>query len=553
MSERGWKNILAKAIGKPADTDQAGGSSEEQRKFAAIDLGTNSFHLVIVQLDDAGRYEIVTREKESMRLGGGGGDLDIITPDAMERGISTLTHLADLARSMDAEIRAVATSAVREARNRTDFLNRAEKECGVRVEVAPGQEEARLIYLGILQALPVYEDQILMIDIGGGSTEYLVGRGGDVLYGQSLKIGAIRLKDRFFGKEPLKKSQVRECREYVRYALTGVREEVKNRGFEIAVGSSGTAATLMEMIHHAEPARENDDLRAQVFKAKQLDRIVEEILDCPDARERARLPGLDDRRADIIVAGAIILQESFRVLGISEMSYSPFALREGIIFDTLERRRLTPRLSPDIRRSSVVHLMETVYRGGMPGMESAVHIARLSRLLFDELRGLELLGELEANDGFLLEAAGMLHNIGVLIAHSAHHKHGYYMIRHSEHLLGFTRLETETVALLARYHRKALPSKKHSEYMALPERRRKVINLLGPLLRLAVALDRGGRGRVARLRARAELNKIIFELIPADGVTAEDLEVEVWAAKLKSEWFEKVYERGTEFIVVAPS
>ena len=168
------------------------------RPIAAMDLGTNSFHLAVVQPDDQGRFEILSTEKEAVRLGSGGGDLNLILPDAMERGLTVLKRFTAISRSMNADIRAVATSAVREAKNSAEFLERVKKECGLDVEVIPGKEEARLIYLGILQCLPVYDKRVLTIDIGGGSTEYLVGKSGIPEFAVSLKLGAIRLKDRFF-------------------------------------------------------------------------------------------------------------------------------------------------------------------------------------------------------------------------------------------------------------------------------------------------------------------------------------------------------------------
>ncbi|MBL8020824.1 MAG: exopolyphosphatase, partial [Leptospirales bacterium] len=197
-----------------------------QKPIAAMDLGTNSFHLVVVQPDSQGRFEILSTEKEAVRLGSGGGDLDLILPDAMERGLVALKRFTAISRSMQAEIRAVATSAVREAKNSAEFLRQVKRECDLDVEVILGKEEARLIYLGILQCLPVYDKRVLTIDIGGGSTEYLIGKSGVPEFANSLKLGAIRLKDRFFEKGQVSERRIAECRQFIQIALTGVREEV---------------------------------------------------------------------------------------------------------------------------------------------------------------------------------------------------------------------------------------------------------------------------------------------------------------------------------------
>ena len=526
-------------------------SASENRKFAAIDIGTNSFHLVVVEVDEKGRYEILTREKEAVRLGSGAADMDFLTPEAMSRGVETLNNLIKLARSLGAEVRAVATSAVREANNRKYFLRRVEEECDLKVEVAPGQEEARLIYLGILQALPVYDNRILMMDIGGGSTEYLLGRGGVVEYSTSLKLGAIRLTERFFKSEPIRRSHIIEARKYVQVALARVEQEVRQGGYEIAVGSSGTIDTLAEMIRLQSPEHKDEELQDNEsgFTAKQLDRIVNRIFACETREERRKLDGLDDKRADIILGGAIVLQESFRVLGVKKMLFSPFALREGIIFDTLEKLNLRKRLSPDIRRFSVEQMAENFSKKGLSGVIPGRHIAKLALNILEELRKLNIVPDLSFNDAFLLECGGILHNVGLLIAHSAHHKHGYYIIKNSEMLTGFNKREIDMIALLARYHRKATPSQKHLEYMKLPEKYRKKLNILGAILRIAIGLDRGGQARVARVDLVREDLKIVFNLQPALNSlnNPEDITLELWAARMKADWLEKVLNYETEF------
>ena len=209
--------------------------------LAALDIGTNSFHLVLARSVGDERFETLTREKEVVRLGHGGGDMKELAPDAIDRGVACLRRMRGIADSYGATVRAVATSAVREAANAADFLRRAKEEADFDVEVISGVEEARLIHLGVLQAVPAYDERLLLIDIGGGSTEVLIGQQAEVLAARSFKLGAVRLTDRFFPGGTVSPKALRACRQYVRDVLSHFQREVDQLGFEVAVGSSGTA------------------------------------------------------------------------------------------------------------------------------------------------------------------------------------------------------------------------------------------------------------------------------------------------------------------------
>ena len=208
--------------------------------IAALDVGTNSFHLVVAKPTSSG-FEVVTREREVIRLGRGGGDMKEISDSAMERGVRSLVRMHEIADSHGAKLRAVATSAVREATNRADFIKRARKDAGVDLEVVSGTEEARLIHLGVLNAIGVHDQVMLVCDIGGGSTEIVVGLDDEVLFARSFKIGAVRLTDRFFTHERLHPSAVSACRHFVRSALAVVAPEVRGLGFQLAAASWSTA------------------------------------------------------------------------------------------------------------------------------------------------------------------------------------------------------------------------------------------------------------------------------------------------------------------------
>ncbi|HZX55632.1 MAG TPA: Ppx/GppA phosphatase family protein, partial [Ilumatobacteraceae bacterium] len=305
--------------------------------LAALDLGTNSFHLVVARLLENG-FEVVTREKETVRLGHGGGDMKELSADAIDRGISSLRRMQRIAASHGAApVRAVATSAVREAQNAEVFLSRARREAKVNVEVISGLEEARLIHLGVLQAVPVFDQRMLLVDIGGGSTEVLVGERGETLAARSFKLGAVRLTDRFFAGGTTSARTVSECRSYVRSMLATFEREVHELGFEVAVVSSGTAETMARIIHAAHDDTALHTFNRFEFSVNEVQAVTEGLAKKKKAEDRRSTPGLDPARADIIVAGALVLEGVADTYGIKRFVFSEAALREGVLLDTIAR------------------------------------------------------------------------------------------------------------------------------------------------------------------------------------------------------------------------
>ncbi len=465
--------------------------------IAAIDVGTNSFHLVVASVGADGHFEVLTREREPVRLGSGGEDMKRLASDAMDRGISVLGRMRRIADHAGASaVTAVATSAVREADNRGEFVSRALAEAGVDVEVVSGVEEARLIHLGVLAAVPLLDKRHLVIDIGGGSTEFVVGDGAEPLLLRSLKLGAIRLTDRFFPEGRTGKRAVRDCRIYIESFLGRLPAEIDELGFETAVGSSGTITALARMCAMRRGDRDSRTGRLS-FTAKELRSLTADLAGATTPEARLTLEGLEERRADIIVGGALLLCEAFRLLGIKRMDVSDYALREGILFEQI-RRAAAPGLDPfhrleDLRRSGVMHVANSYHED----VGHAEHIGDLALELFDGLSPLHGLGE---EDRELLEAAALLHNVGVFVSHSAHHRHSYYIIRNSEHLTGFTEREIEIIAQVARYHRKSAPKSKHPEFASLSPSDQNRVRWMAATLRVAIGLDRSDRQVVTRIR-----------------------------------------------------
>lgn len=510
--------------------------------IAAIDVGTNSFHLVVASVDADGHFEVLTREREPVRLGSGGEDMKRLTADAMDRGLAVLDRMRRIAdHAGAATVTAVATSAVREADNRGEFVARALAEAGVDIEVVSGVEEARLIHLGVLAAVPLLDKRHLVIDIGGGSTEFIVGDGAEPLLLRSLKLGSIRLTDRFFPKGQTRKRAVRECRIYIESFLGHLPAEIDELGFETAVGSSGTIMALARMCAIRRGDRESRTGRLS-FTAKELRSLTADLAGATTPERRLAIEGLEERRADIIVGGALLLSETFTLLGIKRMEVSDYALREGILFEQM-RRAAAPGLDPfhrleDLRRSGVMYVANSYHED----LGHAEHITDLALELYDGLSTLHGLGE---EDRELFEAAALLHNVGIFISHSAHHRHSYYIIRNSEHLTGFTEREIEIIAQVARYHRKSAPKSKHPEFASLASADKNKVRWMAAMLRVAIGLDRSNRQVVTRIRVTNEPResdtqrdselRLVARVSP--GV---DTSVELFTARARSELLEAV-------------
>jgi exopolyphosphatase/guanosine-5'-triphosphate,3'-diphosphate pyrophosphatase len=499
--------------------------------LAAIDVGTNSIHLIVAKVHPvAGRFTVLHKEKEVVRLGAGSTDMKYLTQRAMAKSIHTLRRFKMVADSLRAPVRAVATSAVREALNQDDFLRRVKAETGIKLEITSGFEEARLIHLGVLQALPVFKKRHLMVDIGGGSSEFLVGYQRRILYNNSLKIGAVRLTQRFFASGKKSTRAVRECEKFVRGMLNPIRRSVREHDIDLTVGTSGTIANLANIIRCRRGSDNETSLNGFAFKREELVESVEEIVAAEDVEARLDIEGLDPARADIILAGAIILREVFRELGVKEMMVSEYALREGIILDTLEHFHSGRRIKHfhDLRYSNVLHLAESLhYEKG-----HSHQVARLALRIFDQTIPLHKLGDQERE---FLEAAALLHEVGLFVSHAQHHRHSYYLVRNSE-LLGFTENEKEMIANIARYHRKSHPKTKHEGFSKLNADDQEVVRRLSAILRIADGLDRTHSEVVRDIRCRISGRTVHFAIRRS---RKSSVELELWGAERKKLLFEE--------------
>lgn len=508
--------------------------------LAALDIGTNSFHLVVARLLDNG-YEVVTREKETVRLGHGGGDMKELSADAIDRGISSMRRMQRIAAAHNAPIRAVATSAVREAENADVLLGRARREAKIDVEVISGLEEARLIYLGVLQAVPAFDQRLILVDIGGGSTEVLVGERGETLAARSFKLGAVRLTDRFFTGGATSAEAVSDCRSFIRSILATFEREVEEFGFDIAIASSGTAETIARMIH---ATRDDTSLRTFnrfEFTVAELQSITETLAKKRSSDERRATPGLDPTRADIIVAGALVLEGVADIFGIKRFVFSEGALREGVLLDTIARMQggALHHLR-DVSRRSIRALAERCD----DDLPHSAHVAALALQLFDATGSLH---GLAADAREYLEAGALLANVGLVISHSKHHLHSYYVIRNSE-LTGLTDAEIEIIAQIARYHRKSAPKAGHTEFGRLSADDQRLVRTLAGILRVAIGLDRSHDGRVRSVMAQVRGDRLVIE---AESKRGREISLELYTANERSNLLEEVLDQRVG-IVAAP-
>jgi len=507
-------------------------------RIAAIDIGTNSIHMIVVQVRPDLSFEVIDREKDMVRLGAGGLDGRSLTPTAMAAAFQTLSKFRRLAESHKVdEIVAAATSATREADNGGDFIAEVDRETGIRIRVISGTEEARLIHLAAGYGVDVGGSTAVVVDIGGGSVEVTLGTASQLALGRSFKTGVIRLTERFVQSDPLSSRDERRLVKHVNREMGGYLDQIAGRGFDRVIGTSGTILSLGAMAA-GDGAGRSDDVRNLRVPARALRRLRKRIVEA-DIQERLRMPAMDPRRADLSVAGAVLLDTVLRRLGAEEITLCDLALREGLVLDYVHRNSARIRKAeryPDVRRRSVIELGE---RCGY-WSEHAQQVARLALGMFDQTRSVHGLGERERE---LLEYGALLHDVGVHISYERHHRHSYYLIKNGD-LRGFDPRETEIIALIARYHRQATPKKSHDGYGDLPGPVRRTVRALASMVRLAEGLDRSHAQVVAGLDLFPRGDDYLARL-RATG----DAELELWAAHRHVAPLERVLGKPVRFEV----
>jgi len=533
--------------------DRLKGKNGSEFVLAAIDIGTNSIHMVIVSIDPSlPSFNIIGKEKDTVRLGDFCESTGDLTEDAMTRGVDSLKRCLQIAKSFNADdIVAVATSAVREAGNGQVFIERVRHEVGLSINLIAGKEEARRIYLGVISGMELKGKSHAIIDIGGGSTEIILGRGGPHDFLSSSKVGAVRLSSRFITTDPLSKREYEYLQAYVRGVLEPTVDSLKRKLAKTndtqaplkLIGTSGTIECLAILVAMDKTGVEPDPINGYRLTYDELTRWLGRLRKMNYA-ERLELPGMSERRAEIIVPGAMILQTAMSLLGVDQLKICERALREGVVVDWMLTHGLIEdrmEYQDSIRDRSVRKLARKYKAYGDAVAGFAVSI-------FDQTQGVvHNLGPLARE---YLWAAAMLHNSGHYISHSAHHKHSYYLIRNGG-LLGFTETEVEIIGNIARYHRKSQPKRRHENYSSLPSKHdRKLVDRLSAMLRVAVALDRARCGAISNVSSTFEAmtKTLTLHLTPTD--STNNCELELWNLEYKKAWFEAVFDVNVQAQVV---
>lgn len=492
-------------------------------RIAAIDVGSNSVHMVVAQVDPDGHFRVLDRAKEMVGLGRHALTSKRLSSRAMDDAIQALAQFKTLAsRHGVHRYRAVATSAVREAVNGGDFVQRVKDEVGFRLRVVPGREEARLIFLGAAQAVDLRGEPALILDIGGGSVELILVANGRPAALHSVKIGVARLSETFLDRDPPTERSLRAMEAHVRETLDPLLAPLRERAVSRVVGTSGTMQALVAAAAFRLGVLTGPNLHGLEIPASAVTTLSRKLRGA-GREERLRVRGIDAKRVDLIVPGAVVAEHVLRRLKARTVVACTWALREGIIQDYVLRHTRGLEESArfaDVRRRSVARVLRRL------GYEGAhhTHVARLATRMWDQLQHAL---RLPAASRDWLEYAALLHDVGHAIGHERHPEHSYYLIVHGE-LFGFSREEIEIIGQVARHHDRKGVSKVPpdvSSPLAAPEWR--VVRGLAAILRIAEGLDRTHFGVIRDVRVRESRGTVTLRVATA----GDDVQLELWEAR----------------------
>ncbi len=498
-------------------------------RLAAIDIGSNSIHMIVIAPEPGGAsgggYRVLGREREMVRLGKTAHGRGALSESAMRDGLETLIKMTTLARLKGAEqVVAVATSAVREASNGDDFLSRVKAQTGLDVQLLTGVEEGQLIYRAVREVVDLGHGPAAIVDVGGGSTEWISTRTGEIEQVVSLALGSLRCANGLRG-DPATAASLEKLRRRIQKRL---EKEVPYGPVERLVATSGTAVCCADLIDFfaGRDWKEASSALREV-RLKDLAQLIERLRILP-RREIADLPPVGIPRSESLLAGAVLLHELVTHAGADRFQVSGQALREGLVLAALGQPIPAAREPEDLRRRQVLRLAErteSVYRHSLQS-------ARLAVRLFDVTASLHGLGSRERE---WLEYAALLHDLGYSIHYRNHHKHSFYLIFNAS-LDAFDPREMEIIAHVARYHRGPAPKRSHPTFAALKPWQQRIIRQLTALLRVADSLDRTHASRVEEIYGSLRKDRVTLEV-----VSRYDVGLELEAARGRGEYFEKVF------------
>jgi exopolyphosphatase/guanosine-5'-triphosphate,3'-diphosphate pyrophosphatase len=516
-------------------------------RVGAIDIGSNSIHMIVADAGAEGDITPIFRLKEMVGLGRATFPSKAFSKETIEQAITAMAkfHRAAIHHGCE-KVVAVATSAVREASNGGDFLQRIKRHFDLDVRIISGREEARLIYLGVRHGTDMKGKRHLIIDIGGGSVEFIVADKKRALLLESKKLGAARMTAAHVKSDPISEKDYQALMQHYARDLEVICDHIRKLKPDRVIGTSGTLECIATMLHppaattRASSNGSSDDTpKPLVIERAALHELVEKLLKS-DSAKRATIAGLDEARRDQIIAGVVLVGEIFKRLHIRRMQLCKSALREGILVDYLERHRPALAIRQQIPQPRLRSVIALARRCSWHRTHSE-QVARLTVRLFDQLQNVHGLNTRQRE---LIEYGALLHDIGWHIGRDKHHKHSQYLIEHGG-LKSFTPEEISIIANIARYHRKAEPKLKHPPYAKLSPTARKIVDVGAALLRVADGLDRSHSSVVRDVKCRPNEKDIKCVV-----TTKWDAQLEAWGAARKAKMFEKVFRRAINFEVV---
>lgn len=501
-----------------------------RERLAAIDVGSNSIRLLVAEHEPAAGLVPIDEVKAQPRLAQGLAATGRLDPAAVERALAALRRMADVCRRRGVtRVAAVATAAVREARNGGDFVARVRDELGIPLQVISAEHEAQLSYRSVRHHFRIENARALVADIGGGSLELVGAVNGLVEFSRSLPYGAVRLTDRFLPGDRAPWREVADLRKYLDKRLARQLPKRAWSGARI-IGSGGTFTNLGRMA----VARRGGDHASPVHGIEVSVGEIEHLLEWLSARtpaQRRGVPGLNPERGDIIVAGLAVVASVLERLEAGSVTVSAYGLREGLLWELLGERSAAP---PAADPMQLVREFADRCRTDRPHVEQ---VRRLALSLYDQIG--EAIG-CTGEERHILEAAGLLHDIGQLVSYKRHHRHSYQLIQHADRI-GLGARERALVALVSRYHRRRGPKRSDPPFAALPPEDQALVRRAAGLLRVADGLDRGHTAVVEGVTAELTRKKLLLRIRPRR--PGASMALESWAARRKSDVLAKLLGR----------
>lgn len=499
--------------------------------FAAVDIGSNSVRLKIARLEGR-RLRPIQEDREVTRLGEGVFRAGFLSPEAMAATVNVLQRFHRAAQRVGTDtVRAVATSALRDARNSQAFREWVRSVTGWNVEIISGLEEARLIHLGLTSSLRVNASPVLMIDLGGGSCELTISHRSHIRETVSLPLGAVRLTNEFLNHDPPRKRELERLRGFVGREVVRVADRISRARVKAVIATSGTAASLAEANHAMYKTKGQ---RADLVSHSQMQRMAKLLCRLP-IDERRKLPGIGPRRAEIIPAGAMVYAELLDRCQLGGFRYSPLGLRDGLLAQMAAEydRGTRPSRQIESERWDSIQAAVQHYR---VDMKHALQVRGSAMHLFNSLRSVH---RLPPEYREWLSAAAMLYEVGDYVNRSGRHRHTYYIISHSE-ILGYTPQQRRVIGAIARYLGKSRPTPGDPPMKVLSPADRACVRKASLLLRLARALNLARSGAVKTTRVRVRNQAVQLTLVPKRKMTGD---LELWAVEKEKSYFRELFGR----------